>query len=946
MAGNVEKSERDTRVYEYFTLRNSIKCIVISDATCEISAAAMNVHVGSIHEDVPGLAHYLEHMLFMGTSKYPVENEYSNFLSDNAGSSNAFTDNEDTNFFFKVSSGQLFPALEMFSHFFIAPLFNEGSLERELKAVDSEFHKNLLDDNWRMQQIVASNASAPINHFGLGNKATLDLPDIRDRIIAFYQKFYSANLMSLVIYGKEDTQQLKNWAVELFSGIENKEVVLPEYPLPSFTNTKTLTRVVSVKDTKSLRILWGVPNITKMFEYKPEGYIAHLLGHEGQNSLLSCLKHENLAEELVCYHEDPFTFVSYLSLEIKLTDKGYAQYTHVAEIAFAFIKMLRNHTPQEYIFEEVKEIAAAEFLFKSKKDPYWFCQKLSSRLVRYPPAKVMTGPELYYTFNSELITQFIQYLDLANSQLFLISKLHNTEGMCEEKWFGTLHSTEAFTEELNQKLENPNVNLGKIVLGLPKPNPYIPEHYNLLPASEGKLPVNLVQNERYTVWHKQDSKYKTDKVYGQLMIFCNSYGFDTSPYFFMLAKMWEKILCEKIREEGYIADIAGLKHEVDVDCHGVRVTLNGFSQKYSTFFEFLVETIGSFCPGTEDEHIFHDQKNEFLTSMSNCFFSKPTTQIQRIIYELSLVGGYFSQLEKLKALVHISLSDVIWFSKKWLKNVHFEWFVIGNISSESALLLAETCMNKFISLKSPTFLTPDQYLQLKITKLPRGKPQIFQSVLTDTSNTNSAVITQFQIGPETLRLECLMGIIENYLEEPCFDSLRTKEQLGYIVSSYAHKMRGINNFMILVQSSTHCPGQIIERITAFLDSMKTEIAEISDKHFKKLLKATMESTLKKDLSLAEEYQRQRFEIDSAAYIFDRRKLMKDTLNHVTKEEFQQAFANVFSNTGRRLDIALVSHNMLEQENAIQKDRVVISSLSQFKREHSVWPQVHIRNKLK
>ena len=147
MAGKIEKNQRDSREYEFILLPNSIKCLLVSDPDCEISAASMNVHVGSIHEDIPGLAHYLEHMLFMGTTKYPEENEYSNYLSDNAGSSNAFTDNEDTNYFFKVSSDHLFKALDMFSQFFVSPTFNQNSLERELKAIDSEFHKNILDDH-------------------------------------------------------------------------------------------------------------------------------------------------------------------------------------------------------------------------------------------------------------------------------------------------------------------------------------------------------------------------------------------------------------------------------------------------------------------------------------------------------------------------------------------------------------------------------------------------------------------------------------------------------------------------------------------------------------------------------------------------------------------------------------------------------------------------------
>lgn len=97
-------SSLDERQFKYLTLPNALHALVVSDPSTETASAAMDVRVGfhSDPEELPGLAHFCEHMLFLGTEKYPDENSYSVFLNAHGGSSNAFTSGRDTNFYFDV----------------------------------------------------------------------------------------------------------------------------------------------------------------------------------------------------------------------------------------------------------------------------------------------------------------------------------------------------------------------------------------------------------------------------------------------------------------------------------------------------------------------------------------------------------------------------------------------------------------------------------------------------------------------------------------------------------------------------------------------------------------------------------------------------------------------------------------------------------------------------
>ena len=94
----------DPRSYRVLQLENGLQVLLASDPSASTSAAALTVQCGTFQDpkDRLGLAHFHEHMLFLGTEKFPKEDEYSKYLSEHGGDSNAFTMSEYTTYYFKV----------------------------------------------------------------------------------------------------------------------------------------------------------------------------------------------------------------------------------------------------------------------------------------------------------------------------------------------------------------------------------------------------------------------------------------------------------------------------------------------------------------------------------------------------------------------------------------------------------------------------------------------------------------------------------------------------------------------------------------------------------------------------------------------------------------------------------------------------------------------------
>lgn len=154
------KSASDKKEYQLVTLPSGMEALLVSTAGLPSrsthAAAACSVQVGSFSDPelVQGLAHFVEHMVFMGSTAYPQENYYDSFVHSHGGDCNAMTEGEFTVYQFTAAAEHLSAALDVFGSALLHPLFTPAAMERELNAIESEFSLALSDDGARLQQLI------------------------------------------------------------------------------------------------------------------------------------------------------------------------------------------------------------------------------------------------------------------------------------------------------------------------------------------------------------------------------------------------------------------------------------------------------------------------------------------------------------------------------------------------------------------------------------------------------------------------------------------------------------------------------------------------------------------------------------------------------------------------------------------------------------------------
>ncbi|XP_043305294.1 nardilysin [Cervus canadensis] len=496
-----------------------------------LSAAALCVGVGSFADpdDLPGLAHFLEHMVFMGSLKYPDENGFDAFLKKHGGSDNASTDCERTVFQFDVQRKSFKEALDRWAQFFIHPLMIRDAIDREVEAVDSEYQLARPSDANRKEMLFGSLARPghPMGKFFWGNAETLkhepkrNNTDTHARLREFWIRYYSAHYMTLVVQSKETLDTLEKWVTEIFSQIPNNGLPKPNFghltdpfDTPAFNK---LYRVVPIRKIHALTITWALPPQQQHYRVKPLHYISWLVGHEGKGSILSYLRKKCWALALFGGNgetgfEQNSTY-SVFSISITLTDEGYEHFYEVAHTVFQYLKMLQKLGPEKRIFEEIQKIEDNEFHYQEQTDPVEYVENMCENMQLYPLQDFLTGDQLLFEYKPEVIAEALNQLVPQKANLVLLSGAN--EGKCDlkEKWFGTQYSMEdienSWAELWKSDFElNPD-------LHLPAENKYIATDFMLkaFDCPETEYPVKIVNTPQGCLWYKKDNKFKIPKAY-------------------------------------------------------------------------------------------------------------------------------------------------------------------------------------------------------------------------------------------------------------------------------------------------------------------------------------------------------------------------------------------------------------------------------------------------
>ena len=276
----------------------------------------------------------------------------------------------------------------------------------------------------------------------------------------------------------------------------------------------------------------------------------------------------------------------------------------------------------------------------------------------------------------------------------------------------------------------------------------------------------------------------------------------------------------------------------------------------------------------------YNRKGEFI----NLLVNPKSTGIQTLIEESAKIT--YQEFTEMK--------------KNWLNQVTTEWLICGHLLEQDAIELVQKCEEIIKPQKAEVWNDKSFILINKntVNEYAINHP--------DENNLNSTAICYWQSDKKTedLKLYALNSVLFTVLRHVSYNTLRTQEQLGYVVFCNPSNIRKILGGSILIHSPKKDPEFLVHRINAFLDSQRNQVDELTEEEFEKFRQSVIATAQVKDINLYEESGRAWDEVYDQFYMFNRQEKYIEALKDITKDELIDYFQSIFWRDWRRINIKI------------------------------------------
>jgi len=259
--------------------------------------------------------------------------------------------------------------------------------------------------------------------------------------------------------------------------------------------------------------------------------------------------------------------------------------------------------------------------------------------------------------------------------------------------------------------------------------------------------------------------------------------------------------------------------------------------------------------------------------------------------------------DRLRALESINARALAKFVQELVPKLEAETLVMGNFTEADTIELAKAMALRLKPTANCDGSVLPKHPALPVSVVPIERATIWVEDSPDKGNRNIAVELYWQLGAaRDLRMSMVLRLTEALMEEPLFDSLRTKQQLGYVASCGMRTTNLVHGLSIWLMSSKATPAEICRRVETFLIDFRKQVQDMPANEFERYVSSVAAQKLEPHKALASVQEAAWEELQERRYLFDRPLREATALSSVRREDILEMLDRsiLFGASERRL----------------------------------------------
>ena len=817
-------------------------------------------------------------MTLMGSKNYPQPDSLAEFLKMHGGSHNASTAPYRTAFYLEVENDALQGAVDRLADAIAAPLLEKKYADRERNAVNAELTMARTRDGMRMAQVSAEtiNPAHPGARFSGGNLETLsDKPNspVYDALLAFRNKYYSANLMKAVIYSNKPLPELAQIAAQTYGRVPNKSIERPEITVPVVTDAQKgiIIHYVPALPRKVLRVEFRIDNNSAQFRSKTDELITYLIGNRTPGTLSDWLQKQGLVEGIRA-DSDPVVNGNsgVLAISATLTDKGLAHRDEVVAAIFSYLDTLRQKGVDKSYFDELAHVLNLDFRYPSITRDMGYVEWLADTMIRVPVAHTLDAVNIADRYDAQAVKDRLAMMTPQNARIWYISpkEPHNKVAY----FVDAPYQVDKISADTFAKWQK---DASGIALNLPQLNPYIPDDFTLI-KSEKKYPhPELIVDEQNLRLVYMPSRYFASEPKADItLILRNPKAMDSArnQVMFALNDYLAGIALDQLSNQ---AAVGGISFSTGAN-NGLMLNANGYTQRLPQLFDALLQGYFSYTP-TEEQ--LEQAKSWYRQMMDSADKGKAYEQAIMPVQMLSQVP-YFQREDRKALLPSITLKEVMDYRDRLKTGARPEFMVIGNLSAEQSTTLARNVQTQLGANGS-------EWCRNKDVLVDKQQNVIFEKAGASTDSALAAVFAPPNV--DEFSSSAASAMLAQIVQPWFYTQLRTEEQLGYAVFAFSMNVGRQWGMGFLLQSNEKQPSFLWERFKAFFPTAEQKLRAMKPEEFAQIQQAVVADMLQAPQTLSDEASQLSKDFDRGNMAFDSRDKVVAQIKLLTPQKLADFF---------------------------------------------------------